>query len=241
MISPAVCHTVLNVQQFSKLCSILPLLQIFNKERREERRQKLKDEMQRGYFDDFRDFRDKNGKIFLAPEKLIPADKALHFPPINVTLGTDRSSVQFPLLDQPDETNKKLSSLVCIAYRAGAQDMIESWAIPFSDTFKHTEKVGLYELALIESPIMGLWPFRSILTSSGAKSQAKYGIPAEYLYYFNNDTDVLRKALYMTNRLTGYVYLLDAKGRVRWRGSGYPGSSELKSLIACCHELIASG
>ena len=29
--------------------------------------------MQRGYFDDFRDFRDSKGKVFFGPEKLIPA------------------------------------------------------------------------------------------------------------------------------------------------------------------------
>lgn len=33
----------------------------------------LQEEMQRGYFDDFRDFRDSKGKVFLAPEKLIAA------------------------------------------------------------------------------------------------------------------------------------------------------------------------
>lgn len=29
--------------------------------------------MQRGYFDDFRDFRDSKGKVFRAPERLVPA------------------------------------------------------------------------------------------------------------------------------------------------------------------------
>ncbi len=33
----------------------------------------LQEEMQRGYFDDFRDFRDSKGKVFFGPEKLIPA------------------------------------------------------------------------------------------------------------------------------------------------------------------------
>lgn len=33
----------------------------------------LQEEMQRGYFDDFRDFRDSKGKVFMAPERLAPA------------------------------------------------------------------------------------------------------------------------------------------------------------------------
>lgn len=49
--------------------------QIFSKEAREKRRAALKEEMQRGYFDDFRDFRDNKGKVFTAPEKLIGAQQ----------------------------------------------------------------------------------------------------------------------------------------------------------------------
>ena len=33
----------------------------------------LQEDIQRGYFDDFRDFRDSKGKVFLAPERLVPA------------------------------------------------------------------------------------------------------------------------------------------------------------------------
>lgn len=33
----------------------------------------VQEEMQRGYFDDFRDFRDSKGKVFAAPERLVPA------------------------------------------------------------------------------------------------------------------------------------------------------------------------
>lgn len=33
----------------------------------------LQEEMQRGYFDDFRDFRDSQGKVFAAPQRLVAA------------------------------------------------------------------------------------------------------------------------------------------------------------------------
>ncbi len=36
----------------------------------------LQEELNRGYFDDFRDFRDKKGKLFLASDRLIPASQA---------------------------------------------------------------------------------------------------------------------------------------------------------------------
>ena len=194
--------------------------------------------MQRGYFDDFRDFRDKQGKIFHSPTKLIPAAAAPLFPPIP-TITTDGSSVQLPLQGQP--------AFVCIAFRAGAQEMIEAWAGPCSrflddagssesnsnsNSSSNSARVQLVELALIDSAVMGMWPFKSMLMANGAKSQEQYAVPAQYLYYFG-DTEAVRKSLHLTNKLTGYVFLVDGDGKVRWRGSGNPEHGELEVLKAC--------
>jgi len=42
----------------------------------------------------------------------------------------------------------------------------------------------------------------------------------EVAYAFG-DTWSFRKSLRIRNKLTGYVFLVDKKGRVRWRGTGY--------------------
>lgn len=153
--------------------------------------------MQRGYFDDFRDFRDSKGKVFQAPQRLIPASAAPIFPSIE-PLAADGTPHPFPSVG-PDAP---AASLVCVAFRAGAQEMLEAWAKPFSVAHQESPNVALYELALIESVVMGVWPFRSILMKNGVASQGKYAMPATYLYYFK-DSKPLRTALHMTNLLTG--------------------------------------
>jgi ATPase complex subunit ATP10 len=134
--------------------------------------------------------------------------------------------------------------------------MIEAWAEPFSraaaqqneqnqdqqsqqqQPTSSNKNVALVELALIESVVMGVWPFRNILMKNGGASQGKYTINATYLYQFVRDTDSIRNALQMTNRLTGYVYLVDSLGRVRWRGSGNPSDKEIDMMLQCSSQLV---
>ena len=169
--------------------------------------------MQRGYFDDFRDFRDSQGKVFHSPQRLIPAAAAPLFPQISA-LTSDATPLSFPFSGPAAPA----ASLVCVAFRAGAQEMIEAWAGPFSRSASELEqeqeqdamannpknkKFALVELALIESVVMGVWPFRNILMKNGGASQGKYAMDATYLYHFTRDTEELRNGLHMTNRLTG--------------------------------------
>ena len=188
------------------------------------------DELNRGYFDDFKDFRERQGKVFHAPERLAPATHAPAFPPIQ-PLASTGSAVPFPL------AGAAAASLVCVAFRAGAQDMLEAWAAPFTRRFHDRPSAALVELALIESPVMALWPFRGMLLRSGASSQAQYAMPATYLFNFGG-TEELRAALHMSNRLTSYVYLLDGRGRVRWRASGRPDDKEVQLLLECTEKLL---
>lgn len=39
--------------------------------------------------------------------------------------------------------------------------------------------------------------------------------------------------------LSRYVFLVDSRGRLRWRGSGNPSAQELQTLLRCTEELLA--
>lgn len=218
--------------------------------------------MQRGYFDDFRDFRDNGGKVFRGPDGLIPSAAAPRFPKARMLLP-DSSSIYFPFVREnyahsadAQSTTKDfpLLTLACIAFRAGAQDMVDSWKTVFEDAMQQNEGQGksiFVELALIESVVMAVWPFRSMIMTQGSLAESRltsgdrenFDMPGEprlstkYLYHFG-DASVLRSDLKMTNRLTAYAYLLDAQGRVRWRGSGKPDSREKDILTQCCAKLL---
>lgn len=46
------------------------------------------------------------------------------------------------------------ASLVCVAFRAGAQPMLEAWAGPFAQHFQgRSGSVALYELAIVEGVV----------------------------------------------------------------------------------------
>lgn len=183
--------------------------------------------MQRGYFDDFRDFRDTGGKVWQAPDRLAPASQAPPFPELHA-LRPDGSVATFPPVrgvgggstTASDEAAAAArASLVIVAFRAGAQEMVEAWAAPFADHFRaRPGAVALLELALIESRLMGLWPFKAMLLRGGAASEARYALPATQLFHFGG-TDDLRKALHMTNRLTGCV-----RGELRCVGLNLKGA-----------------
>lgn len=42
------------------------------------------EDLQRGYFDDFKELKDTGGKLWRSPDRLSPADAAQPFPPIKV-------------------------------------------------------------------------------------------------------------------------------------------------------------
>ena len=68
--------------------------------------------------------------------------------------------------------------------------------------------------------VMRMWPFRNLIVRSGAGQVAERpGLQAQQAFYFGG-TEHIMQAARMSNRLTGYVYLLDAAGRMRWQASG---------------------
>lgn len=85
---------------------------------------------------------------------------------------------------------------------------------------------------------MQLWPFKQLLLrSASAASAGKYALPCRHLHHFGA-MEQLRQALQLSNLLTGYVFLLDAQGRLRWRASGSPSPAELQSLLRVTEELL---
>ena len=86
---------------------------------------------------------------------------------------------------------------------------------------------------------MRLPPFRSLLLRGGAASEGKYAMPCAHLTHFG-DVAPLRAALHLTNLLTGYVFLVDAQGRQRWRASGNPSPAELDTLLRVTDQLLGA-
>jgi ATPase complex subunit ATP10 len=147
-----------------------------------------------------------------------------------VPYGLDGEPTDFP------EHNGQIT-LVCAAFRQGAQPMIDAWSKAFDEKFRDQDKAVVVEISLVDSFIMSLWPFRSTLLAQAAKSEQKYSINSNFLFLFK-DVDFFQRKLELPNRLVGYVFLLDTENLIRWKGCGFPEKSELDSLLSCADTLI---
>jgi hypothetical protein len=201
------------------------------------------EDLRRGYFDDMRDLKQDGGKQAPAAATLTPAATAMPFPSL-------------PLL-RPDGAPGALppphaaATLVALLARAGAQRALDTWTLPFAARFcaggssggddaadARDADVALVQLALVESTVMALPGLRSvILRGSGSDASATHAA-TQRLYHFG-DGAALRKQLTAPNKMAAYVFLLDAAGRVRWRGSGLARQEEVGHMLACTAALLA--
>eukprot|EP01018_Ginkgo_biloba_P018061 Gb_05631 [translate_table: standard] len=225
----------------------LDIYQMTNKEAIEKERARLGDELNRGYFADISELKKHGGKVGYANKTLIPTIAAKRFPPLVVEF-TDGRKLAFPLDDgKPDGDMQGIGktviphvTLLCLSFRANSQAMIDSWSLPFLEAFKTKSDVQLYEVSFIDSWLLSLSPIKHLLLWTMRKSEAingNQGLQRHVVYSFG-DHYYLRKELNILNLLTGYIFLLDKKGRIRWQGFGLASNAEVSSMLSCTSSLL---
>ena len=132
--------------------------------------------------------------------------------------------------------------LLSIAFRYGAEKILDSWRKPWQQEFSARPDVRLLELSFVESVVMTVWPFKQMILRAQLRRQQKQThtdqqVPVEFLFHFG-EAKPLRQALGMSNTLTGYAVLLDSQGRVRWKGCGMAKPDEVDSLLTSTQQLL---
>ncbi|KAK4763531.1 hypothetical protein SAY87_012969 [Trapa incisa] len=203
-----------------------------------------KDEMNRGYFADMSELKQHGGKIAMANKVIIPAMAAVKFPNLEVT-RSDGRSFKLPISCKENTaiggmpTIPKVS-LVCLSFRASSQAMVDSWSLPFSSAFNNPKDGHLYEVSFIDSWLLCRSPIKQILLRVLRKKThdgGKDALERQILYSFG-DHYYFRKELKVLNLLTGYIFLVDKFGRIRWQGFGLASEEEVSSLISCTSLLL---
>ncbi|KAF2321714.1 hypothetical protein GH714_001775 [Hevea brasiliensis] len=191
----------------------LDIYQLGNKAAIEKERARLKDEMNRGYFADMAELKQHGGKIAMANKIIIPAMAAVKFPNLEVSFS-DGKTLKLPfgsnrnVADAESSTIPK-ASLLCLSFRASSQAMIDSWTMPFIDTFHDAKYIHLYEVSFIDSWLLCRNPIKKFLlrimrksiTDGNNELQKQIGYSFGDHYYF-------RKELKILNLLTGYISYL---------------------------------
>ncbi|KAF5931095.1 hypothetical protein HYC85_031968 [Camellia sinensis] len=202
------------------------------------------DEMNRGYFADISEMKQHGGKIALANKIIIPAMAAVKFPALEVNYS-DGTTLKLPMTSSGNGVDAYKSvvpkaTLLCLSFRASSQAMVDSWSVPFLEAFSNSEKIKLYEVSLIDSWLLSLNPIKRLLLRIMKKSKpdGKDNVLQRQIVYSFGDHYYLRKELKILNLLTGYIFLLDNFGRVRWQGFGLATQEELSSLLSCTSLLL---
>ncbi|XP_017435161.1 uncharacterized protein LOC108341972 isoform X1 [Vigna angularis] len=241
------CHCPLPSQHLARLTPkrFLDLHQQFvNKKAIEEERARLGDEMKRGYFADMAEFKQHGGKIGVANKVIIPAMTAVKFPDLEVSFS-DGKTMKLPirvsdLAVDSDKSSVPKASLVCLSFRASSQEMINSWSAPFLEAFGKSKGVHLYQVSFIDSWLLCRPPIKRFLlwTMKKPNNHESKDILEKHMVYSFGEHYYFRKELQILNLLTGYIFLLDNFGRVRWQGFGLAKEDEISSLHSCTSLLL---
>ncbi|KAM0045183.1 putative ATPase assembly factor ATP10 [Helianthus debilis subsp. tardiflorus] len=227
---------------FYQLLRIL-FLKLGNKDAIQKERARLKDEMNRGYFADMAELKEHGGKIATANKVIIPAMAAVKFPQLEVN-SSNGKCFKLPITTYGSDTESMKAdipkaTLMCVSFRAASQAMTDSWSAPFVEAFKDSNKVRLYEISFIESWLLSLTPIKKLLLLMLKKSKPEEnGVLHKQIAYAFGDHYYFRKELKILNLLTGYMFLLDKFGRIRWQGFGLATPDELSSLLSCTSLLL---
>lgn len=112
------------------------------------------------------------------------------------------------------------------------QSIIDSWAEPFEQEFGKDSRFAIYEVPMINAA----WKVFSWMIDSGMRG----GIPVEKhsnVVTFYGDYSDYQETLKMKDTNFAYVFLLDQKGFIRWKGKGYSSPETIKELIETAESL----
>nr|AKM76480.1 AT1G08220-like protein [Erodium gruinum] len=215
-----------------------------NKEELKKERERIVDEMTRGYFSDFAELKKHGGKVALANKILVPALAASKFPSLEVEYPDGRT-LKLPIISNKEVANADVlpnpkASVLCLSFRKYSAGMIDSWTVPFLDTFSTSKDVELHRVSLIDNKILCWKPVKRLLLRSirSSKPDGSNDALQRQMAYSFGDHYYFRKELGIVNLATGYVFLLDKFGRIRWQSYGMASKDELTSLLSCTSLLL---
>ena len=136
----------------------------------------------------------------------------------------------------PDAAAGKVA-LIVVAFVRSAQEMIDSWVLPFEEEFYQSAHVVVYEVPMIESL---LWRPARAMIDGGMRS----GIPPgkhDYVITWYGNASPYREALGMEDRSLAYLFLLDRDGVIRWEGKGFADSNGVAVLLNTVKALLHPG
>jgi mitochondrial ATPase complex subunit ATP10 len=171
----------------------------------------------------------------------IPADQAILMPTIEGTiLLSTEETVDLPhflLRNNRTKDPNSQCTILGVSFKEFGYQLTETWLSELDIRFATNPRVEVVSLTMTE----GNWVqrFLSGLVTRSAKQNTPIERQGRTLIHFGNE-NLLKDCWRMHNTLTGYIYVLDGIGRVRWAGSGKASPEELNDVEKSIQEILPS-
>lgn len=203
---------------------------LFSNERKEQRQKKLDHEIAHSPFYELKSFRNVNGKIFTPPVLWFKRDHSLYFPDFyGLTLAGNTS-----LFDVLGPVN-----LVRVYSTVSGENCCNTW---FGDYLHDYAKFKLdYPQAqIIDINIPQNWLKGFVINllkghirkTLSPERWDRYFVLPDHIFPFD-----IRQKLLCDNMCSGYVYVLDNEGKIRWATSGFALDEEKALMYKCVRGL----
>eukprot|EP00985_Skeletonema_marinoi_P019047 scaffold10804_cov129-Skeletonema_marinoi.AAC.2 len=195
-----------------------------------------------GYFWAIKELATTNKKPILSNNAVIPAAEAEEFPFLGDLVNLKGEAASIPDFFTRNNRSKDASAkctLVAISYKDFGAQLLPSWIDPFDMAFRKgvNNEADRYEVVRIIINEGRMVKLLSPFITSGTKKNVPESDHANTLLYYGIDAEEFRDILRMHNIYSGYIFLVDGIGRVRWAGSGEGTEEEIHSMIGIAKDL----
>ncbi|KAL7550340.1 hypothetical protein ACHAWF_013588 [Thalassiosira exigua] len=195
-----------------------------------------------GYFWGIKDLDLTNEKPILSNEAIIPATEAETFPSLKGLVNLHDETVDIPDFFTRNNRSKDAHAqctLVAISCKDFGAHLLASWIEPFEEALCNGEESDRHKVVRVQINEGWVTKLLKPLILRGTKKRVPEAGHTNTLLYFG-DAEEMRDILRMHNIYTGYVFLVDGVGRVRWAGSGEGSNEEVGAMIEMARALTAT-
>lgn len=207
--------------------------EIFSSEAKEIRQKQLDHDIKHSPFYESKSFTNTNGKIFTPPISYFKSDKSLYFPNFFAKSLIGNEHQLYELLQDKVSIIRVFST---VSGERCTETYLKQDGIDFNGK-DYDKFLELYPKSqIIDLNIPQGWAKRFMVNI--AKGNIKKTLsPKRYDSYFVVNDSLfsyyIKEQLICDNSCSGYIYLVDNNGKVRWGTSGYADDKE-KSLLYKC-------
>ncbi|CDO56398.1 hypothetical protein DV454_000032 [Geotrichum candidum] len=198
-----------------------------NYDRHLQRRKEMSAEIAKSQYEDVYKFRDTKGKMFVAPGAYFRKDKALYMP--NFVGRTVEKGKEKEFRATTDVLKGKVSVVRIASYLSG-ENHTNSYFRDGETGNTADESTGFQ---IVDINLPDNWATEILVRWHANKIRGELKDPARHGRYFiarKGVTKELKDQLFMTNKYTGYVFLVDQDCKIRWAACGNATDEERASL-----------